>query len=353
MTIYKRPSGRYVVQVHDVQTGRARQIGTYDTRREAQTAERTAKARVSKGRERVGSFYQRWMADYPRPAESTAAHYNERARRFSEQYAKRFLDSIDRKTARAWALEHPGEFPTLRTMFGDALRDDLIVTNPFADLGLRRPTPKRRLEADWLTSQNIDELKQAAELVHDPIVARLMGSAIQFSAYSGVRPGELFALEYADVAGSLLHIRRAARSRTRTIGPPKNGTQRTIALVEPAVRALDALPRLHERLLFPTPTGRQAWAPTWHALWKPIRQAAGRPQMQWYEFRHFAATWLLEAGISPEDAALNLGHQDRGQLLLEVYAHKSERSARNRILDALGENHSRDHSQPTRKANNQ
>lgn len=334
MTIIRRPSGRYAVQVYDPTTRRMRQLGTYDTKREAALAERDHRAGAQRGRETVGSFYARWMRDYPRPADSTRHHYEIQARRFAAANADRWLDRITRREAREWALAHPAEHPTLRAMFTDALRDDLVPSNPFANLGLRRPTAKRDLAPEWLTETDIDGLARAARLVHDQVTGELVAGALTFCAYTGLRPGEMYALEWRDLSPGEARIDRAARSSTRTIGLPKHNHRRTIVVPDQAQAALDRLPRLHDRLVFPTPTGRQAWGPRWHGLWSPVRNAAGRPKMAWHELRHFAATWYLELGLTPADVALQLGHRDGGKLVLEVYAHPSERRARDRIAAA-------------------
>jgi integrase len=352
MTIVKRKSGRYAVQVYDPTTARMRQLGTFDTKREAANAERDHRAGAQRGRETVGSFYARWMRDYPRPAESTQKHYTDQARKFADAHATKWLDQITRQQARAWALEHPADFPTLRVMFGDAYRDDLVAANPFANLGLNRKTAKRQLAPEWLTEADIDHLVDTARLVHDEITGELMASALTFAAYTGVRPGELYALEWRDLHGSEATIDRAARSGTRTIGLPKHHHRRTIVVPEPAQQALERVPRLSDRLVFPTPTGKQAWSPRWHGLWNPIRNAAGRQGMAWHELRHFAATWFLELGLTPADVALQLGHRDQGKVLLEVYAHQSERKARSRILNATTD-HSPNHSQPHENLNEQ
>jgi integrase len=350
MTIVKRPTGRYAVQVYDPSTRRMRQLGTYDTKREAASAEREHRAGAQRGRETVGSFYARWMRDYPRPAESTRLHYETQARAFAQANGTRWLDQVTRQNARAWALEHPADFPTLRVMFGDAYRDDLIAANPFANLGLNRKTAKRQLAPEWLTETDIEHLAQTARLVHDQITGELVASALTFCAYTGIRPGEMYALEWRDIHGTEATIDRAARSGTRTIGLPKHHHRRTIVIPEPAQAALERAPRLSDRLVFPTPTGKQAWSPRWHGLWNPVRNAAGRQGMAWHELRHFAATWFLELGLTPADVALQLGHRDHGKVLLEVYAHQSERKARDRILGAAAD-HSHNHSRQSQEPN--
>lgn len=350
MTIIRRPSGRYAVQVYDRVAKRPRQVGTYDTKSEARAAERDAQStRIN--RETVGSFHARWMRDYPRPAETTMKHYTSQTKHFAKAFTDRYLDKVDRQTARAWCIQHPTHHPSLRAMFSDAYRDDLIARNPFENLGLRRPTAKRDLEPEWLTELDIEHLTDCARLVHDPITGELLASAITFCAYTGIRPGEMYALEYNDIQGDLIRIDRAAQSPTRTIDLPKHHYRRKIVLTEPAKGALERLPRLHDRLVFPTPTGKQAWAPRWHGLWTPIRNAAGRPGMAWHEFRHFAATWLLELGLSPADVAVQLGHRDSGKLIMDVYGHTSEKRSRSRILKVTASHYSQTDSLTTETTN--
>jgi hypothetical protein len=45
---------------------------------------------------------------------------------------------------------------------------------------------------------------------------------------------------------------------------------------------------------------------------------------------------LLERGVNPWDTAVQLGHQDGGRLICELYGHPTERGARQRLLAAYG-----------------
>jgi integrase len=348
MTVFQKGK-RWVAQVHDSATGKARHVGTFDTRREAIQAEaRAFETRVSKI-ETVGSFTARWTTDFPRLQPSTNKHNAERIRKFADAYKARRMDSITRQQARAWALEHPGEHSALRAMFADALRDDIINANPFADLGIRKKTPKRRIDPDWMSQQNVHDLAEAAYLVHKRGTADIVSNAIIVAAYTGIRPGELFALELSDVRVDELLISRAVQSRTNTIGPPKNGQSRVITLPRVARLAIENTPRNHEKLVFTSPTGRQLYQSNWHQLWNPVRVAAGREAMHFYELRHWCATHLLELGLSPSDVAVQLGHTDGGILVQTVYGHPSEVGARERILNRINEPQPV-HSRPQRKA---
>jgi integrase len=79
---------------------------------------------------------------------------------------------------------------------------------------------------------------------------------IIFSAYVGLRPGELFALERSDVGRDEVTIRQGLDG-TGTINAPKNGRERIVVLPPPAREALAVVPvRLDVPWQFVTPRGR-------------------------------------------------------------------------------------------------
>ncbi len=335
MSVFKRPNGRWVAQTYDPQSRRMRQVGTYATKREALRAEVSAtERRAASGRETVGSFAARWMKDYPRHRESTRRHNSERVVAFAAEHERRRVDSITVDEARAWAHAHKSQLPALRAMFNDARRSGMIVVNPFAGLGIERSRGRRDLPSEWLTLRDIDALCQGARDVHGDY-GSTMAAIITFAAHTGMRPGELFALEHADLGGDTLTVKRAADSRTRTITAPKNGRARTIVYPEAARAAVEQAARMHHALVFTTPQGRPFWASSFHYVWNPVRCAVGRPGMAFHELRHFCATRLLELALTPADVAVQLGHTDGGALVMSTYGHPSERAARARISAAV------------------
>jgi integrase len=338
MTVYSRPNGKWVAQVYDPATRGRRQIGTFATRREARRAESAAMDRqTATGRETVASFAARWPADYPRPRASTNLHNAERVRPFAAAHERRRMDSITVEEARAWAVQHRGQLLALRAMFNDARRSGIVVSNPFRELGIERSRGRRDLPSEWLTAVDVDRLAQCARDVH---AANGYGDTIagmlSFAAYTGLRPGELYALRHEDLGTETLEVRRAADSRTRTVTLPKNGRARMVVYPAKAREAVEAVPRLAGvDLVFPGPSGRQLWSSSFSWLWKPVRAAFGRPTMALHELRHFCATYLLELGLAPADVAVQLGHTDGGALVMSTYGHPSDRAARARITAAM------------------
>jgi integrase len=332
--VTKTASGKWRATIYNASEKRNEHIGVYDTKREAREAEQ---ARIGNAPERqttVGRFAARWTTDYPRPKESTNMHNAGMIKRFAAEHVDTQLDRVTPAMARAWCLERKSDLQALRAMFGDAKRDNYIRSNPFSDLRIPRGNGRRDLQSEWLTAADVDHLVKTASTVNSEATGVLVGSIIQFAAYTGIRPGELFALTHDCINGNDLEIRGALNSHTGTITTPKNGRTRTIALVAQAREAIERTPRLDDNLVFTSPAGRMLRQPAWWQLWNPVRNAAGRPGMDFYELRHFAATWLLELGLSPFDVATQLGHTDGGALVMSTYGHPSERAARNRILNA-------------------
>jgi integrase len=161
---------------------------------------------------------------------------------------------------------------------------------------------------------------------------------VLFAAYVGLRPGELFALERKDIVGDEVLIRRNLDG-TGQLKAPKNGRERVVILPPPAREALaDVAARIDEPWLFLTPRGRRFSKGSLLYYWRPVRAAFGRPEMDFYELRHFCATHLLELGVSPSDVAVQLGHRDGGALVMSTYGHPAEDSARERLKRAYGAN---------------
>jgi integrase len=336
MTVYRRENGRYAVQIYDPAIRRMRQVGTYPTRRDARKAESDAINRsTAAGRETVGTFHDRWLATFPRPKQSTMMRLRERTAKFATEYRHRRIDSITVEEARRWAVERRSDLPGLRVMMNDARKLGLVTTNPFSALGLERSRGRRDLPSEWLTATDVHRLSQIALKAHGAY-GPMMATMVTFAAYTGVRQGELFALEWSDLGANHIDVRRSADSHSRTVTTPKNGRSRQIVYPAIARRAVEEMPRFHgQETVFVAPRGGRLWAPHFNWLWNPVRVAFDRPTMAWHELRHFCATYLLELGLAASDVAVQLGHTDNGKLVMDTYGHPSERAARSRILAAV------------------
>ena len=334
--IVKRGNG-YGVSVYDRALKRKRWVGTFASKAEAREAEREASRRRSVGgRMTCAEFSTLWLEQYPRAAGATRRNYRYGLKAFSDEFARVRLADVDRLSARAWALHAPtSNVRVVRAMFNDAINDGIHPgPNPFANLRLEQSRGRKDLTA--LTREQVDELGQVALNVHGEFGPTFRAMII-FSAYVGLRPGELFALERGDVGRDEVMIRQNLDG-TGKIKAPKNGLERVVVLPPPARDALaDVPPRLDVPWLFVTPRSRRFAKSSLYYYWNPVRAAFGRPGMDYYELRHFCATHLLELGVSHADVAVQLGHTDGGALVMSTYGHPSDDAARERLKRAYGQ----------------
>jgi integrase len=328
-------TGRWAAQARDAD-GKRIQLGTHATRRDAVAAERDYARRVPQSDVTVSEWRKVWLAN-TEWRESTRTHNAERTSVFAAEHGDRKLARINRTIARDFIAAHPSCHGALSAMFGaaayadDEHGDPLLTVNPFAKL-VKRTVRRRDLKSEWLEADDVVALEDTARGLF-PEFGDTAAAMIRFAAEVGLRPGELYALQHDDLFGAdgAVRIARAADSKTRRVGLPKNGQAREVVLSKRALLAAGE----GEGLVFATPRGRQFWNTSWGYYWKQIRCAAGRPTMDFYELRHYCATRLLEAGLDYPDVAHQLGHTDGGELVRTVYGHPSKRRALARVRAAL------------------
>ena len=333
----RKRGDRWVALLYDPATKGKRWIGTYDSKREASQAEAEAKLERKRRREHTETcdeFAARWVNDYPRERESTNITYREQVKRFAQDFTGIALNDVSRPMARKWAIANPGNYKTVRAMFSDARRDGLCDENPFVNL--RLPGSRGRRDLDVLTFDEVMKLAEHARSLRGALIEAF----ILTSAFTGMRPGELYALQWPHLRlhDMEIDVMASYSSKSQQTTAPKNYNHRSV-VVPPVAR--DALLKVRKPSghVFLTPTGKRLTGRTLHYHWDPIRKAAGMPEMALYELRHFAAAYLLNVlKIPPHQVAVQLGHTDGGVLVQRLYGHPSEVLAREAIKEAFGSN---------------
>lgn len=162
-----------------------------------------------------------------------------------------------------------------------------------------------------------------------PVCAR----GLDRTAAAGLRQGELFGLEWADVdlEGKALSVRRTLVELAGkfTTGEPKSAKGRR--LVQLPEFAVAALWRHKARMLAEGLAGDQRVFSDEdgqplrrdrirsHSL-HPLLKRAGLPMIRFHDLRHTAATLLLSEGVHPKIVQERLGHSTIG-LTLDTYSH--------------------------------
>lgn len=334
MTAFERPKGSGKWRAKFVLNGRQIHVRNSPFPSESAALEAEKRYRdyllARRTEETCASFAERWLREWPRPAASTRRQYGDAVKQFSAHFGPTPLGDIERLSARTWALTVPRYVSrTVRTMYEDARNVGLVEHNPFENL--RLPGNRRRRKV------TVPSLEEYRELIKSTTVLGGYGpefrALLAFTSWTGVRSGELQAIEWGDLDGEVIHVRRS-RKRDGTVGTPKNGEERTIIFPPPA-RVLDDVPRRPDDLIFHSPRGFALDQGSLYWAWREVRATAGLRHVRFHDLRHFCATQLLDMGVSHFDVSIQLGHTDGGAEVMRTYGHPSESEARRRLLDAF------------------
>jgi integrase len=271
-------------------------------------------------RPRTLEGYRRWIDGYVRPA--LGEHRLDQIRPVDVQ---RLYGTI--RSPHAVAHVHR----PLKSAFEQAVRWGMLARNPAE--GVSVPSEPRR-EMCCLSAVDVGRFQAAAAGVPRAFV-------LTFTLATGMRPGEVQALRWADVdlVGGRVAVRRALvhlKGGRWEFGEPKTrGSRRTIPLPRSVARDLVAYreaqlvhrQRVGNRyedldLVFAGERGRPLDAQNLaYRTLKPILRAAGLPtRFRWYDCRHTCATLLLAAGENPKVVSERLGHSTVA-FTLDRYAH--------------------------------
>jgi integrase len=221
---------------------------------------------------------------------------------------------------------------------GMRLPATLVDTNPFTNL--RLPESRGRKDLIVPTEAEVDAMIVAAAKKWREYGRQVYGPMLEIAAYTGVRPGELYALRFTDVdwTRNTLMVERQYNTRTGGLSAPKNGQARTLALHPRAANAIGRMVKVREEIAS-TPQGQMFTGRVAHYYFDPIRCMVGRPELDFYSLRHFYGTFLArlgpEYGIGPIEIAQALGHTDGGKLAMDRYIHLTDVEARGKLHKAF------------------
>ena len=125
-------------------------------------------------------------------------------------------------------------------------------------------------------------------------------------AFSGMRVGELRALEWSNVGDDWITVGAS--------GDTKGKRFRQVPVSEPLRAVLDEMrAEAGDGALFDMASPRRALGSAVSAL--------ELPPMRVHDLRHFFATWCIESGVDIPTVAKWLGHSDGGALAMRTYGH--------------------------------
>ncbi|WP_206673554.1 tyrosine-type recombinase/integrase [Pseudactinotalea terrae] len=197
----------------------------------------------------------------------------------------------------------------LHTVLTQAVSDGLLSSNPARIAGAGHVAHPERLP---LTPAEVNALAGA--------VPDRYAAAVLLAAWSGLRPGEVFALRRRDLDTSTatVTVRRTLveiAGQPISYGPPKSAAgRRTVALPAFVAAALAEHLLAHttdtspEALIFTTTTGAPVSAPARSSVLRRARALIGRPDATWHHLRHTGATLAAISGATQAELQRRIGH---------------------------------------------
>src|SRR5262249_50087872 len=206
--------------------------------------------------------------------------------------------------------------------------DGHIRSNPAELLFAPRagPRPSRRV----LSSEQVQAMLNVLDLREQLIV--------QLALVSGMRPGEIFALQWQHVAGD--HVQVVPRVYRGQLDQPKNErSKRTVALSSSTRRLIDQWRRQRadpETWVFPsakitTPLGRDS---LWRWQIRPRLKTIGLEWITFQVLRRTHASLSRQVGIDPKLVADQFGHGLRVNLDIYTVAALETRQHAVEVLEA-------------------
>lgn len=314
------------------------------TRRDAEAFERDQKQKLSKGTyvakaermtvaEIAASFMKECKARSRRT--STVLNYESVLDGYIlPKFGTWEAGTVRKSDVRAWLAEllEQGKsielvnriIRTLKTVLFHAVVDlEVLERNVmlrFKQYERTEASPGRRVNRAAFSEDEVRALLSAAR-PHERALIGLL-------CFTGIRPGECYALRWSDVdlTAGCARIARTWDWRGKTFTAPKTAAgNRTVALSGWVVKELTAHQERTggkgEALIFATRSGR-AMSPSnvRRDIWSKLVKRAGVRSLDMYSLRHTFATFGRVAGESAFNVAHAMGHS-RSTLVDQVYAH--------------------------------
>lgn len=244
------------------------------------------------------------------------------------------------------------QYTELRTMLNFAVKMEYLPRNPLISVGNFKDTdftpPKDKLHY-YTPEQFLKYIAAARTYAEAENTLAAWGYYVFFAIayYTGMRKGEINALKWSDIDGSVINVRRSVSQKIKGEAivetPPKNKTSyRTLQMPQPLMEILNEHRNRQTQMTaysedFRVCGGEHCLRDTSISN-KNIQfaDAAGLPHIRIHDFRHSHASLLANEGINIQEIARRLGHakiEQTWNTYAHLYPREEERAVQ--ILDRV------------------
>ena len=237
-----------------------------------------------------------------------------------------------------------------RAILNFAVTMDYIVRNPLTKVGSFKETSTVKKEMSIYTAQEFTRFSNTAKQLAEKRQIEQYDLSewdyyvfFNIAFYTGLRKGEIHALKWSDIEGSLLHVRRSITQKLKGIDretAPKNSSSiRTLQMPTVLLEMLKEHRKRQEKLDFFTNDYRICGGEkclrdtTIQNRHKSYATLAGLHTIRIHDFRHAHVSVLANEGINIQEIARRLGHA-KVEMTWNTYSHLYQREEE-RAVDVL------------------
>ena len=326
-------SGEWWVFINHKGKRRSKKIGD---KRSANAVKREVEARLARGdlgmiREEcptVAKYGREWLDSQLR--EWTDSTRNNHSGVFElhikPTLGNKRLDEIKRKDVKVLISEvrnkglssarAQGVLAVLSGLFESAIEDEIVSANPCQNAG-KHCGNEKVVEISPLTPAEVRTMLQNASKLPIEVYTFLL-----VAARTGLRAGELMALEWSDIdfENRFIEVSKSYSRNTKKIGATKNKKTRKVDLTPVAAESLRKLRRekkvLGMRAVFSGPKGERLDD---RRIAESLREVAPR-SIRIHDLRHTYATLRISQGDNVLDVSRQLGHH-KVAFTIDQYGH--------------------------------
>ena len=211
-------------------------------------------------------------------------------------------------------------FGMVRKVFNHAALLSYIQANPAAPVTSQGIKKKVEEKKDFYDTDELRDFMALVEKTND--IKKI--ALFRILAFTGIRKGELLALEWKDYRKSTLDINKAISHSPvgYEILPPKANSNRLLSLDEKTCKILDELHQTYPEStrIFESENGGML-SPSKPRKWLlEITKEKEIEPIRIHAFRHTHASLLFESGMSLKQVQYRLGHADL-KTTMNIYTH--------------------------------
>jgi integrase len=243
-------------------------------------------------------------------------------------------------------------YSVLRATLNYAVKMEYLPVNPLTKIGNFKDALESSAEMSIYTAQEFSQFirmaRQNAEnhqSKHKDLSEWDYYVFFSIAFYCGLRKGEIHALRWSDLSGSLLHVKRSISQKLRGDDretPPKNRSSiRTLQMPLPLIQILNEHKERQSQLPYFSEEYRICGGErclrdsTVDKRNKLFAGLAGLKTIRIHDFRHSHVSVLANEGINIQEIARRLGHS-RVEMTWNTYSHLYPREEE-RAVDVLNQ----------------